>query len=120
MTGSRPRTRFVPTLTEVVRPPDGSEAPPGADSGEAALPSPVLASEAVAPPPPQAPPPMPSRSMLESAVDDLMPLAREEMRQRLHTAAYALAEEQLRAMEESLRQQLRNALREAAGMGRKP
>lgn len=104
MTASRPRTRFVPTLTEVVHPTGALSAPAQADveTPEVAI-----------------PPPAPSRSMLDSAVDDLMPQAREQMRQRLHTAAYELAEEQLRSMEESLRQQLRNALREAAGMGRK-
>ncbi len=102
MTGSRPRTRFVPTLTEVVLP---AQATPMATA------TPV---QAVAPGAPA-----PSRSMLDAAVEDLMPQAREQMRERLHNAAYGLAEEQLRAMEETLRQQLRNALREAAGLGKK-
>jgi hypothetical protein len=104
MTGSRPRTRFVPTLTEVVTP--GGAAPAIAEV-EALTPQAVAVHAA------------PNRSMLDAAVDDLMPQAREQMRQRLHTAAYELAEEQLRSMEDSLRQQLRNALREAAGMGKK-
>jgi hypothetical protein len=102
MTGIRPRTRFVPTLTEVVLPVGASPA-----SMEPAA-HPVAPAQS-----------SPTRSMLDAAVDDLMPQAREQLRERLHNAAYALAEEQLRAMEDTLRQQLRNALREAAGMGKK-
>lgn len=103
MSTSRPRARFVPTLTEVVRPAvEAAEAPQATAVPVAAV---VSAN--------------PSRSMLEAAVDDLMPQAREQLRQSLHAAAYALAEEQLRSMEEQLRQRLRGALREAAGMGKK-
>ena len=105
MSGNRPRTRFVPTLTEVVRP---SNAPQSATVPVEAAPPEAVAKPVVA-----------SRSVLDATVDELMPQAREHMRQRLHTAAYELAEEQLRAMEDHLRQQLRNAVREAAGMGKK-
>lgn len=105
MNGSRTRTRFVPTLTEVVHP---SGASPFATAVAETAPSEAAAMPVAA-----------SRSVLDAAVDELMPQAREQMRQRLHTAAYELAEEQLRAMEDHLRQQLRNAVREAAGMGRK-
>ena len=55
MTGSRPRTRFVPTLTEVVL-------PSGAGPALAATPA-----QTVAPASSSA-----TRSMLEAAVDDLM------------------------------------------------
>lgn len=104
MTTARPRTRFVPTLTEVVQP--LGELPP--------VQEPKVQEVAVA----MLSEPASSRSsMLESAVDGLMPQAREQMRQKLHAAAYALAEEQLHAMEDNLRQQLRAALREATGMG---
>ncbi|MDT8991356.1 hypothetical protein RQP54_10835 [Curvibacter sp. APW13] len=102
MTGSRPRTRFVPTLTEVVRVPGDATPTPE--------PAAMAAAELVGA--------NPSRSMLEAAVDDLMPRARERLRESLHTAAYALAEEQLRSMEDELRQRLRAAVREASGMGR--
>lgn len=103
MTSGRPRPRFVPTLTEVVRP-----------AGELPVEATTMVQEPVLEVPES---PASRSSMLESAVDGLMPQAREQMRQKLHAAAYALAEEQLHAMEDSLRQQLRAALREAAGMG---
>lgn len=100
---TRPRARFVPTLTEVVHPAGAAAA---VDTAVAkSLQSPMGPSSSTA------------RSMLEAAVDDLMPQAREQLRQGLHAAAYALAEEQLRAMEDGLRDRLRRALREAAGMG---
>lgn len=104
MSAERPRNRFVPTLTEVVVPAGELPAELEPRVQEAA----VLAAEHA---------PSSRSSMLESAVDGLMPQAREQMRQRLHAVAYALAEEQLHAMEDSLRQQLRVALREATGMG---
>ena len=104
MTANRARARFVPTLTEVVHP-NGS-APKASGADQAIHQSPSVGTS-------------PSRSMLDAAVDDLMPQARAQMRERLHNAAYELAEAQLRSMEESLRHQLRNALREAAGMGKR-
>lgn len=113
MSAERPRARFVPTLTEVVLPVDGSSlGTPIFDAMDAPELVPTsLVQSAV-------PEVAPSRSsVLESAVEGLLPQAREQLRQRLHAAAYALAEEQLLTMEDSLRQQLRLALREAAGMG---
>lgn len=112
MSGQRPRARFVPTLTEVVVPAAGGLARAGLGDD---APS-TQASAAVVPTLAQEVPPSRS-SMLEAAVENLLPQAREQLRQKLHAAAYALAEEQLLTMEDSLRQQLRAALREAAGMG---
>lgn len=106
MTAERPRARFVPTLTEVVQPLEVSPA------GGGQQPTVPEASAVVSPEPSVS-----RSSVLESAVDDLMPQAREQMRQKLHAAAYALADEQLQAMEDTLRQRLRTALREATGMG---
>lgn len=113
--GSRPRTRFVPTLTEVVKPVDSVMPATAAVSPSA--PAPELVQEAVSPVGTLTV--QPSRSMLEATVDDLMPQARERLRESLHAAAYTLAEEQLRSMEDDLRQRLRLAVREAAGMGKK-
>lgn len=111
MSSQRPRARFVPTLTEVVVPADEL----AQAGGLVQAPAPQSAAPAVSA---SAPEVAPSRSsVLEAAVESLLPQAREQLRQRLHAAAYALAEEQLLGMEDSLRQQLRAALREAAGMG---
>lgn len=115
MSTERPRARFVPTLTEVVLP-AGDASPVGLpkagdqrlDDARTETATPSVPVEA----------PQPSRSsVLELTVEGLLPQAREQLRQKLHAAAYALAEEQLHSMEDTLRQQLRAALREAAGMG---
>lgn len=113
MSTERPRARFVPTLTEVVLP--AGEAPldvPKVDEVRLEATTP----ESIAPTATTEAPPSRS-SMLESAVEGLLPQAREQLRQKLHAVAYALADEQLHSMEDSLREQLRAALREAAGMG---
>lgn len=112
MSNQRPRARFVPTLTEVVVSVVDSLTLAGLGDGALPTQAPALAAPA------SALEVAPSRSsMLEAAVENLLPQAREQLRQKLHAAAYALAEEQLLTMEDSLRQQLRAALREAAGMG---
>lgn len=102
MTTQRPRARFVPTLTEVIRPAGGAQ-DASAPESEGSPGGKNVSSK---------------RNMLEGMVEDMMPQAREQLRQSLHAAAYAIAEEQLHAMEEHLRQQLRTALRDAAGMGK--
>lgn len=117
MSTQRPRARFVPTLTEVIRPTQAAAVNVSkADE--------VPIEEVGTPPermgtPPSTPQESPASrsSMLEAAVEGLLPEAREQLRQKLHAAAYALAEEQLHAMEDALRQQLRAAVRKAAGMG---
>lgn len=122
MNGMRPRTRFVPTLTEVVQVSaldkdvpgpniesahEHSASELGSRTGE--IQAPVATSVSA----------FATRSVLEAAVDDMMPAARAQLRQSLQLSAQSLIEDQVRSMEETLRQRLRVALREATGMGRK-